>query len=163
MTAQIISFHCVLKNKLGAVLGRTFNQNVFSGVKNAPGALRALDESIQGIRAGELRKVELSAEQAYGLYDTKLVIETERSRVPHGKKLRVGDTVELTAADGRVRQLTVIGASGEKLRLDGNHPLAGQDLTFEIRATQAREATSEELREAEREARFGRAEGYVLH
>lgn len=152
MTAQIISFHCVLKNKFGAILGRTFNQDILSGVKNAPGSLRTLDERMQGIRAGESRKIELSAEQAYGLYDTKLVLEVEREKVPKGELLRVGDSVEVEWKNGRKGRLQVTAATRDRLRLDGNHPLAGQDLTFEILATEARDATEAELREAALEA-----------
>ena len=68
-----------------------------------------------------------------------------REDVPRGETLRRGDQVLMHAQNGEQNSMRVTEISGDRLTLDGNHPLAGQDLVFEIEATQARDATPEEL------------------
>jgi FKBP-type peptidyl-prolyl cis-trans isomerase SlyD len=72
MNAQIVSFHCVLKNKLGQVLSSSFNRDV----------INQLD--VRGSNAGERRHFVVPAEEAYGPYDPKLVFESPRSKLPGG-------------------------------------------------------------------------------
>ncbi len=145
MKAQIVSFHCVLKNKLGKVLSSTFNNGVIT-VTGGPGVvLQGLAEGLQNLRKGEKRKIMLSAEKAYGFYDPQKVVQCMREELPDHLTLRHGDHVFLSSDDGVGRNLRVIEISGDRFTLDGNHPLAGQDLIFEIEATQARDATADEM------------------
>ena len=145
MKAQIVSFHCVLKNKLGRVLSSTFNNDVITGMEGSPEVLQGLVEGLQNLRKGEKRKILVSAEKAYGFYDPKKVIECACDEVESGSNLRMGDLVYLSIGKGKPRSLRVVALDGERITLDGNHPLAGQDLIFEIEATKARDATLEEL------------------
>jgi FKBP-type peptidyl-prolyl cis-trans isomerase SlyD len=81
----------------------------------------------------------------YGFYDPKLVIEVPLKQLPHGKSLQSGQELLSKAQDGRTRLFRVVEVLGKTALLDGNHPLAGQDLVFEIETTEARDATSEEI------------------
>lgn len=148
MAIQVVSFHCVLKNKLGRVISSTFNQNVMTDGPRDAETLTALVEALQDLEKGEKRKISLSAEQAYGFYNPKLVITCPLEDLSSGAPVKLGERV-IYVKNGIRTSYRVIGVSSDIVTLDANHPLAGQDLVFEIEATEARDATLEELGDLE--------------
>lgn len=179
MKAQIISFHCTLKDPLGRVISSSFNKDVLTAILDtkpsrshgpkavhAPAApanpaqstsnsysdfhepLQGLVEGLQGLRKGEKRQIFVAAERAYGYYDPELVLTVSRKKLPHGEALETGFQVVTQADDGEWRVFRVLSADGQYVTLDGNHPLAGQDLFFDVEATSTREATADEIHRA---------------
>lgn len=145
MKIQVISFHCVLKNKLGQFISSSFNQEVITHSASAPEMLSGLADGLQNLVKGEKRRIVLKAENAYGFYDPGKVM-TRPFRDFHAEKpIRVGDRVALQGPNGETKFLRVTDANEAEITLDGNHPLAGQDLVFEIEATEVRDATPEEI------------------
>ena len=90
----------------------------------------------QGVICMEPRQsktVKVPADQAYGPHQPELVIEVDPSELPPGEEPLIGTRVQgTTEPEGRRVELVVVGFRGSSVILDGNHPLAGQDLTFEI-------------------------------
>lgn len=146
MSFQVISFNCLLKNKLGHVISTTYNREVLTGSTPPDSQLRGLYRGLDNLKAGEKRFIAVSAEEAYGLYDPKKVILYPRSKL--SKNLIVGQVVSITSKTNVVRTYRVIQLLENMVSLDGNHPLAGQDLIFEIDALEAREATADEIAES---------------
>jgi FKBP-type peptidyl-prolyl cis-trans isomerase SlyD len=146
MKAQIVSFNCVLKNKLGKVISSTFNHDVITQAGSGNNVLKGLADGMQDLKKGEKRLISLSAEKAYGFYDPGKVIVCPRDELSRGQYLRQGDQVVMRKDNGEQSSLRVVEILEDSVTLDGNHPLAGQDLVFEIEATQARDATAEEIR-----------------
>lgn len=141
MPAQIVSFHCVMKNKLGQVLGSSFNADVINQLENGHETLAGLVAGLQDLTNGEKRKISVPADQGYGLYNPKLVLEVPRSEIPSPSRLKVGDEIQKAVGkDGRNASFRVVSAEKDSVTLDGNHPLAGQDLIFEIEVISARTA-----------------------
>lgn len=159
MRSQIVSFHCVLRNQLGDFISSTFNRDVITQIEGAPVMLQGLAKALGGLHKGEKRRVRLSAEEAYGFYHPDLVIECSRKEIAKGRLLKVGDEVSVQRANGEMRPFRVVKADLMNVILDANHPLAGQDLIFEIEATDARDATHEEVEESSPR----QAEGSLLH
>lgn len=164
MKAQIVSFHCVLKDKLGKVLSSSFNQNVINqledlGPSNGCTKLRGLVAGIQNVREGEHREFTVSAKDAYGTYDPDLVRNVSRSSIARNEKLVIGSEIILESGPSRHKQVyRVTQFKGDMLVLDGNHPLAGHDLTFDIDVVSARDACSEDFEDAPVSA-----SGHYLH
>jgi FKBP-type peptidyl-prolyl cis-trans isomerase SlyD len=146
VNAQVISFNCLLKNKIGQVISTTFNRDVLTSSPVQNGVLQGLAKGLQDLTKGEKRSISLSAEEAYGLYEPKKVILYPRSKLP--QHLRVGDIVSIAGKSGSVRSYKVMHFHTDLASLDGNHPLAGQDLIFEIEALAVRQATREEIEES---------------
>ncbi len=146
MQAQIISFHCILTDKVGKVISSTFNRDVIT--QGQGGFLKGLSEGLRNLKAGEKRRINLPAPDAYGFYDPSLAMEVSRRKFPDGNKLVIGDQVLVSAQGGEMKTYRVVQANTRMLNLDGNHPLAGHDLTFEVEGVQSRDATSEELAES---------------
>lgn len=146
MSVQVISFNCLLKNKAGKLISSTFNSEVLNLAENQSDVLSGLVMGLQNIKTGEHRKISLTAEQAYGLYDPRKVIFYPRKKLP--ANLRNGETISIVGKSGTSRSYKVLQFHDDMVSLDGNHPLAGQDLIFEIEVLSAREATREEIEES---------------
>jgi FKBP-type peptidyl-prolyl cis-trans isomerase SlyD len=154
MKAQIVSFHCVLKDKLGQVLSSSFNQDVINQLEekhqnDADGRLRGLVAGIQNVREGERRLFTVPANEAYGPYNPELVLNILRSDLSMGAQLVMGSEIVLRSGPKNLAQaFRVVEAKRDTLMLDGNHPLAGHDLTFEIEIVSARDARSEDFHDS---------------
>ncbi len=148
MKAQVVSFHCVLKNRMGEVIGTTFNHEVVNRVAEEGELLPGLAEGLRDLRKGERRRITVEAERAYGLYDPRLVVEIPRKKMPRGVSFRAGQEVMAEAYDGRSRAFRIVRETEKTVTIDGNHPLAGQDLVFEVEALEVRDATPEDVAES---------------
>lgn len=147
MKAQVISFNCLLKNKSGQQISMTFNRDVLTSVTTDPNVLLSgLAKGLQNLKKGEKRSIFLAAEEAYGLYDPKRVILFPKKKLP--QNLQPGQIVTIAGKSKTLRTYRVTQLHSDMVSLDGNHPLAGQDLIFEIEALDARDATREEIDES---------------
>lgn len=146
MKVQVISFNCVLKNRTGKVISSTFAREVITGSTDSELMLSGLSKGLENLSKGEKRTISLKAEEAYGLYVPQKVILYPRKKLP--SSLRVGQMVSIVGKSGRVRSYKVLEFHDDMASLDGNHPLAGQDLIFEIETLMAREATPDEITES---------------
>jgi FKBP-type peptidyl-prolyl cis-trans isomerase SlyD len=146
MSIQVISFNCLLKNKAGQFISSTFNRDVLNAVNHQQEVLSGLAKGLQNLTKGEKRSIALDAQEAYGLYDPKKVILFPKNSLP--KNIKVGDAVTLVHKDGSRNLYKTLQFFGSMVSLDGNHPLAGQDLVFEIETLDVREATRKEIDES---------------
>lgn len=147
--AQILSFNCVLKDKLGTLISSSVNRDVLTATPTEGEALAGLTRALRLLSKGERRTVTLPADEAYGFYDPDKVILFPRKKIPDAETLKMGQAVTIVGKNGQARHYRVLQAFGEMISLDGNHPLAGQDLVFEIEVTAARQATEQEISEAQ--------------
>lgn len=147
VSIQVISFKCILKNTVGTVISSTFNRDVLTAGQNDQTVmLSGLTKGLQNLIKGEKRSISLSAEEAYGLYDPKKVVFFPRKKLPNTTKK--GELINIVSKSGIQRSYRVLELHSDFVSLDGNHPLAGQDLVFEIEALEARDATNEEINES---------------
>lgn len=146
MNAQVISFNCLLKNKSGQLISSTFNRDVLTSAGDPNLMLSGLAKGLQNLKKGEKRSIFLAAEEAYGLYDPKRIILFPKKKLP--QNLRPGQSVSIVGKSKTLRTYRVAQLHDDMVSLDGNHPLAGQDLIFEIEALEARAATREEIDES---------------
>jgi peptidylprolyl isomerase len=92
--------------------------------------IAGLDRRIDGMTVGEASTVTVPAEEGYGLRDDAKLRIVPRSAVPDNTE--VGTKLQASTHDGRKIPLTVVDVDGEKVTVDANHPLAGQDLVFDV-------------------------------
>ena len=94
--------------------------------------IAGFEQALMGMRVGESKTVTIVAAEAYGNHHEDRVHEVEREKMPDGIDLRVGVILEAVGADGTPIPVQVSELSDSTVTLDFNHPLAGQDLTFEL-------------------------------
>jgi peptidylprolyl isomerase len=90
------------------------------------------DQAVMGLKAGESRTVEVTPEDAYGPHVPEMVAEVERSQIPDDDKLQFGGFLEVGLEDGQTLDVQVVELTETTVTLDGNHPLAGKSLHFEV-------------------------------
>ena len=95
------------------------------------------DEAVNGMRVGERKTVTIPADQAYGARQPELILAVPRAQVPSHIALEVGQELQLSQ-EGHAFQVTVREVTDEQVVLDGNHPLAGQALTFALELVEIR-------------------------
>ena len=91
-----------------------------------------LEEAVIGMTPGQSKTVRIVADQAYGPRDEEMVMVVERQEMPEEINPEVGQTLELTDDDGESFLVTVTEVGDATVVLDANHPLSGQDITYEV-------------------------------
>ena len=119
----------------GSVFDTSDEQEPMSFVLGDSEVLPGLEKAVSGMEVGEQKVVTIPPEEGYGLHQERLVEEVDVSALPSDLDLRVGNQLEVTAEDGNRFHLLIIERKEDKVILDGNHPLAGQSLTFQIEVT----------------------------
>jgi FKBP-type peptidyl-prolyl cis-trans isomerase SlyD len=105
-----------------------------------------LEKGLEGAETGEKRSVAVEAAEAYGEIDPAAIMKVPSDTVPEGVELEPGMVVLGDTPSGSV-QLTVVEINDDHIVVDGNHPLAGQRLHFEVEIVDVRAASEEELAE----------------
>ena len=91
-----------------------------------------LEDAIVGMAVGDTATVEIAAENAHGPRRDDAIQTVERTLMPEGADLEVGGQLQATGQNGQVFVLTIVETADDTVTLDANHPLAGEDLTFEV-------------------------------
>ena len=147
MRVQIVSFRCTLKNRLGQLISSSTNQDVITTpeVPDSASSLPGFVEGLKGLKLGDKKKIMVPAEKAYGFYRPDLAMEVPRSELSRGKHLKTGDVVEgHTLQDGVNRAFRVTRTDPLFVTIDANHPLAGQDLEFDVEITALHEEPAQD-------------------
>lgn len=92
----------------------------------------AFKQALIGMNPGESKNIKIPGDEAFGPYRKELVQTVDRSQFPADVKPEVGQKLNMSNDGGRTIVVTVIDFSESSVTLDANHPLAGEDLTFDI-------------------------------
>jgi FKBP-type peptidyl-prolyl cis-trans isomerase SlyD len=119
----------------------------------APG----LEEELDGVEEGALLEIVLPPEKAYGDYNPDGIVAVPRSEFPADAEIVPGDWISVQIKQDEESdevedlEMKVLEISPDAITLDANHPLAGQEVTFDIRVLGVREASAEEIEARETE------------
>jgi peptidylprolyl isomerase len=94
--------------------------------------LPGIDNHVQGMSVGERSTVTVPAAEAFGPHDETRVQKLPRSAFPADIQLAIGSRLQANTQDGQTIALTVVALDDEQATVDANHPLAGEDLVFDI-------------------------------
>ena len=90
------------------------------------------DKAVDGMTVGESKSVNIPAEDAYGPHHPQMIQEVPKSALPDDLEPAEGMGLQAQGPDGQVLNLVVTGVQEESITVDGNHPLAGKALNFDI-------------------------------
>jgi len=91
-----------------------------------------IETAVEGMNVGDSKSVKVPPEQAYGQRREELVEEVSRDKFPKDVEPKVGQKFEVPQQQGQPLVVRVVDTSEQTVTLDGNHPLAGRDLTFDL-------------------------------
>jgi FKBP-type peptidyl-prolyl cis-trans isomerase SlyD len=144
---RLLTFHYTLRDAGGRVLDTSRGGAPMPFLEGTGQIIEGLEEPLQQMTPGEKRTVVVPPERAYGMREAELVQKVPRANLPVDD-LKVGDQFQ-TGPDRSAPVVTVMAIEGDEVLLDANHPLAGQELHFEVELVTARAATPAELQQAQ--------------
>jgi FKBP-type peptidyl-prolyl cis-trans isomerase SlyD len=136
--------HYTLTNTAGEVLDSSSGGEPLAYLHGAGNIIPGLEQALEGKSSGDKLTVNVPAKDAYGERNEGLVQQVPRRAFQGVADIQPGMQFHADSSHGPMR-VQVTAVSGDMVTVDGNHLLAGQDLTFEVEITQVRDATLEEL------------------
>jgi FKBP-type peptidyl-prolyl cis-trans isomerase SlyD len=144
MNRRVIGFHYTLTDNTGSVIDSSEGQEPLVFLEQSHQIIPGLEKVLVLMNVGDKRKIEVKAADAYGDVNQELVINVKRSQFPPDANLQVGDQFQVNE-DAHSPIFTIIKLNTEEVTVDGNHPMAGKDLFFDVEITTVRNATEEEM------------------
>jgi len=141
---SVVSVHYTLKGDDGQVIDRSAPGDPLTYLHGHGQLISGLERQLEGRAAGDKLNVTIAPADGYGEYDKSLVQQVPRRALKGIANVKVGMQLR-TQTDQGARTVTVTRVSGDMVTLDGNHPLAGKNLNFDVEVAAVREATAEEL------------------
>jgi FKBP-type peptidyl-prolyl cis-trans isomerase SlyD len=141
---QVVSINYTLRDDAGEVIDQSAAGEPLTYLHGHGNLIPGLERELAGKSTGDRVQVKIAPVDGYGEYDRALVQKVPRRALKGIADVRVGIRLQAQTADG-ARAVTVTQLTGDMVTLDGNHPLAGQNLNFDVEVAQVRAATAEEL------------------
>jgi FKBP-type peptidyl-prolyl cis-trans isomerase SlyD len=141
---HVVSIHYTLKGDGGEVIDSSAGGEPLAYLHGHGNLVPGLERELTGKNAGDRLQVKISPADGYGEYDPQLVQRVPRRTLKGVGNVRVGMRLHAQTDHGP-KPVTVTQISGDMVTLDGNHPLAGKNLNFDVEITAVRAATEEEL------------------
>lgn len=140
----VVSIHYTLKNDAGETLDSSAGGDPLAYLQGNGNLIPGLENALEGKQAGDKLSVKIAPNEGYGEYDKNLVQQVPRRSFKGIGNVQVGMQFQVNSPQGP-RAVTVTNVVGDMVTVDGNHPLAGQNLNFDVEITEVRVATDEEL------------------
>ncbi|MFQ5626477.1 MAG: peptidylprolyl isomerase [Methyloligellaceae bacterium] len=141
----VVSFHYTLTNGDGEQLDSSSGKDPLKYLHGASNIVPGLEQALNGKKAGDALKVSVQPKDGYGEVNPEMVQIVPRSAFDGVDEIRPGMQFQAEGAQGQVQLITVEEVTDEGIKVNGNHPLAGQVLHFDVTIEDVREASEEEL------------------
>ncbi len=141
---KVVTLDYTLTNDGGEVLDTSKGQEPLAYIHGTGFMIPGLENALEGKAAGNSFSVTVEPKDGYGERDDELVKVVEQAMFGGVDRLEVGMQFQAETDDG-IEMVTVTAMEGDKVTVDGNHPLADVTLNFEVQIVGVREASKEEL------------------
>ncbi len=141
---KVVSIDYTLTNDNGQVLDTSDGREPLAYLHGHGNIIPGLEEELTGKEAGDKMDVTVPPEKAYGVRNEQLMVQVDKSQFDPNVELKPGMEFQTQDQNG-VHYFRLDKIMGDTVFLDGNHPLAGETLTFAVEIKDVREATKEEL------------------
>ncbi|MDH2433836.1 peptidylprolyl isomerase [Pokkaliibacter sp. MBI-7] len=141
---SVVSIHYTLRNDAGEELDSSVGGQPLNYIQGMGNLISGLEEALEGRQAGEKLNVTVPAEKAYGEREDQLVQQVPLTAFGGVENIEPGMRFHAETDHGP-HVVVVLEVDDEHVVVDGNHPLAGETLHFEVEITEVREASQDEL------------------
>ena len=141
---SVVLFNYILSNDAGEILDQSQGEPL-AYLHGHHNIIPGLEAQMMGKSVGDKFKVTVAPEDAYGEYYAEAVQEVPRANFQGVDNIEAGMQFQSRAEDGQVMLVTVKEVTDDTVIVDGNHPLAGQALTFDVEVIEVRPATADEI------------------
>jgi FKBP-type peptidyl-prolyl cis-trans isomerase SlyD len=141
---SVVTFNYTLKDDDGTVIDSSSADEPLAYLHGHGNLVPGLERELEGKAAPDKLSVKVTPADGYGEYSRERIQKVPRRTLKGIAKITVGMRLHAQTEQGP-RPVTVTAVTGDMVTLDGNHPLAGKNLNFDIEILDVREATAEEL------------------
>ena len=141
---KVVTFNYILKDDDGNVIDQSHDAS-FVYLHGASNIVPGLENALSGKVAGDAFSVSVAPEQGYGVRDDSRVQAVPREMFPADTEIAPGMQFHAQGPDGQSLVVTVAAVGEDTVTVDGNHPLAGVQLNFEVSIVDVRDATDGEI------------------
>ncbi len=141
---RVIGFHYTLTDKTGTEMDSSIGDEPLYFLEGSQQIIPGLEKVLGLMNIGDKRRIEVKAVDAYGDVNPELVVKVKKTQFPPDAQLQVGDQFQVNN-DAHSPVFTIMAIDTEEVTVDGNHPMAGKDLFFDVEIIGMRPATQEEM------------------
>lgn len=142
---KVATIHYTLKNDAGETLDSSREREPLAYIQGIGNIIPGLEKALEGKAEGDNVEVTIKPEEGYGERNEQLIQSIPKTQFEQGVDLKPGMQVQGQTEDGRVQVFTITDVADEAVTIDGNHPLAGETLHFNVDVVDVRDAEAEEL------------------
>ena len=139
---DIVKVHYTGRLSDGTIFDRSPDDRPLHFILGRQEVIAGFEDAVDGMYQGESKTVTIPCEKAYGISKPELLEQVDRSIIGKDMELQVGGQLEITNHDGSTFHVMVREITADQVTLDANHPLAGIDLTFEIKLLEVKKGQS---------------------
>ncbi|HDY98637.1 MAG TPA: peptidylprolyl isomerase [Pseudomonas sabulinigri] len=142
---KAVSIEYTLTNADGEVLDSSDGGAPLVYLHGAGNIIPGLEKALEGKQEGDALNVTVEPAEAYGEFNAELIAVLGRNMFEGVDELEVGMQFHASGPDGSMQIVTIKAVEDDEVTVDGNHPLAGEQLTFDVKVLEIREATEDEM------------------
>ena len=141
---KVVTLHYTLTDNDGKVIDKS-DDGSFAYLHGARNIIPGLESALAGKAAGDELTVTVPPEEAYGLRNESMMQQVPKTMFEDGSQIDIGSQFHAQGPNGEMLVVTVMEVQDEHVVIDGNHPLAGVDLNFDVKVVDVRDASAEEI------------------
>jgi len=127
-----ISVHYTGKLDDGEIFDSSQERGPLEAILGMGQLIEGFENALYNMEVGEKKTIHIPKEQAYGDYNSSLVVEVSSEKLPDGMTPQVGEWIQMTTDNGQDLIAKILDVTPEGIKLDANHRLAGKDLHFDL-------------------------------
>ncbi|HCL57470.1 MAG TPA: peptidylprolyl isomerase [Spirochaetia bacterium] len=142
---KMVNIDYTLTDNQGEIIDSSKEHGPLSYIQGIGSIIPGLEEALEGKKKGDQFKITVPAEKGYGIRHEEMLYEVPIEEFGEIEDLEEGMEIQVQSSHGP-QIMTVKKITEKTVTLDGNHPLAGMELNFDIEVQDVREATEEEIK-----------------
>ena len=127
-----VAIDYVVTTTAGQVVGGTEGQGPQSIQIGGGQIFPQIEQALTGMEVGDSKSVDIASENAFGARSEELVLDIPRANLPPEPAPQPGMQLNAQTPDGQPMTLFILEVGDQTIKADGNHPLAGEDVTFDV-------------------------------
>ena len=141
---KVATLNYTLTNDQGEVLDQS-QDGSFLYLHGASNIIPGLEKELENKEKGDALTVKVSPQDGYGERDESMIQVVPRNMFEEGHPIEIGLQFHAESPEGHMLTVTVTNVEGDDVTVDGNHPLAGVNLNFDVNVIDVRDASAEEI------------------
>jgi len=141
----VATIQYTLKDDKGTLIESSVGGEPLAYIHGVGNLIPGLEDKLEGKVKGDKLNVTVKPDDAYGERDETLIEIVEKAEFDDGEEITEGKEFQYDDEDGNIFHVRIVKIDGDKVTVDGNHPLAGKTLNFDVEVLGVRAATDDEL------------------